>query len=141
MNIKTCECNPPPAGEDDIDRKNKNNQHLTYPHRRGDVHLLPTPLTMSDNRSKTILITGGSGFVAGHVLRSFLTRGYNVRTTVRSQASADKIKRDQGKWADQLSFTFVSNIELEGAFDEAVTGVDGVRKPSVAISLTIMSIC
>jgi hypothetical protein len=31
--------------------------------------------------NQTILITGGSGFVAAHVLNAFLSRGYKVRAT------------------------------------------------------------
>ena len=32
----------------------------------------------------TVLVTGGSGFVAGHVILQPLEAGHDVRTTVRS---------------------------------------------------------
>jgi uncharacterized protein YbjT (DUF2867 family) len=80
----------------------------------------------SGNSDKVILVTGGSGFVAAHVLQSFLSRGYNVKTTVRSQSSADKVKQTHAQYTDQLSFAIVPDITVPGAFDDAVKGVDGV---------------
>ncbi|KFY65715.1 hypothetical protein V497_01306, partial [Pseudogymnoascus sp. VKM F-4516 (FW-969)] len=68
-----------------------------------------------------VLLTGGSGFIAAHVLESLLTRGHSVVTTVRSQEKADKIKQaypDLGK--DRLDFAIVEDIAQEGAFDKAV---------------------
>lgn len=77
-------------------------------------------------RGKTVLITGGSGFVAAHVLNSFLHQGYNVRATVRSNETAEKVKKSHSKYVDQLSFAIVKDVAEDGAFDEAVKGVDGV---------------
>jgi uncharacterized protein YbjT (DUF2867 family) len=78
------------------------------------------------SHGETVLITGGSGFVAGHVLNAFLDRGYNVRATVRNQSSADKVKKSHGRYGDKLSFAIVPDIQASGAFDEAVKGVQGV---------------
>jgi saccharopine dehydrogenase-like NADP-dependent oxidoreductase len=86
------------------------------------LHINKTPET-----GKTVLITGGSGFVAAHVLNAFLSRGYNVRTTVRNQASAEKIKKSHAKYLPQLSFAIVPDVAIPGGHDEAVRGVDGVR--------------
>ena len=80
----------------------------------------------SGHAGETVLITGGSGFVAAHVLNAFLDRGYNVRTTVRSQSNADKVKNTHGHYGDKLSFAIVPEITTAGAFDEAVKGVQGV---------------
>jgi len=75
---------------------------------------------------KTVLVTGGSGYVAAHVLNSFLSRGYNVRTTVRTQATAEKVKKSHKQYLDRLSFAIVGDVATPGAHDEAVRGVDGV---------------
>ncbi|KAF2091590.1 putative cinnamoyl-CoA reductase [Saccharata proteae CBS 121410] len=75
---------------------------------------------------QTVLVTGGSGFLAAHVLTSFLERGYHVRTTVRSDATAEKVKKTHQKYLSKLSFAIVKDVAEPGAFDEAVKGVDGV---------------
>jgi len=45
---------------------------------------------MTDTNQK-VLVTGGTGFVAIHSILQLLNRGYQVRTTVRSIKSKDKI--------------------------------------------------
>lgn len=88
-----------------------------------------------------VLLTGGSGFIATHVLDTLLKRGsvwakvsshlnerflsvghsHSVVTTVRSQAKIDEIKAtypDLSK--DRLDFAIVKDIAVEGAFEQAV---------------------
>ncbi|KAK2624282.1 hypothetical protein QTJ16_006232 [Diplocarpon rosae] len=68
-----------------------------------------------------VLLTGGSGFIAAHILDILLEHGHDVTTTVRSQAKADKIASAHPKTpSDKLSFKIVEDIAQEGAFDEAV---------------------
>lgn len=64
--------------------------------------------------------------MAAHVLNSFLSRGYNVRTTVRSQQTAEKVKKSHEKDLDRLSFAIVPDVATPGGHDEAVKGADGV---------------
>ncbi|KAE8381212.1 hypothetical protein BDV26DRAFT_289702 [Aspergillus bertholletiae] len=75
---------------------------------------------------KIILVTGASGFVAAHVIEAFISAGYHVRGTVRSEATAERVKRTFPQYAQQLSFAIVPDIVEGGAFDEAVKGVDGI---------------
>lgn len=75
---------------------------------------------------KTILVTGASGFIAAHVLNSFLEAGYAVRGTVRSEATAEKVRQSHAKYADRLSLVIVPDMGVPNAFDNAVKGVDGV---------------
>jgi dihydroflavonol-4-reductase len=44
------------------------------------------------NMTKTVLVTGVTGFIAGHVVHELLSRGYIVRGTVRGMAKAEKLK-------------------------------------------------
>lgn len=68
-----------------------------------------------------VLLTGGSGFIAAHVLDYLLEHGHSVVTTVRSQEKADKIKEAHPKHGkDKLDFALVEDIAQEGAFDKAV---------------------
>ncbi|PVH77833.1 NAD(P)-binding protein [Cadophora sp. DSE1049] len=73
-----------------------------------------------------VLLTGGSGFIAAHVLDILLKHGHTVITTVRSQAKADKIKSAHPDAGNKLSFKIVEDIAVEGAFDEAVK-IDGLE--------------
>jgi nucleoside-diphosphate-sugar epimerase len=71
--------------------------------------------------------TGGSGFIAAHVLDILLAHGHTVVTTVRSQEKADTIKAAHpGVPASKLDFRIVADIAEEGAFDEAVK-IDGLE--------------
>jgi nucleoside-diphosphate-sugar epimerase len=68
-----------------------------------------------------VLLTGGSGFIAAHVLDILLEHGHSVVTTVRSQEKANKIKEAHPEASEkQLSFAIVEDIAQEGAFDKAV---------------------
>ncbi|KAL1311401.1 hypothetical protein AAFC00_001567 [Neodothiora populina] len=84
-----------------------------------------------------ILITGASGFVAAHVLNSFLKNGYHVRGTVRSEATAEAVRKSHARYADQLSFAIVPDISAPHAFDKAVVGVDGVIHTASPFQLNV----
>ncbi|RKL33148.1 hypothetical protein BFJ72_g10164 [Fusarium proliferatum] len=76
-----------------------------------------------------VLVTGATGFVASHVTRQLLQRGYKVRGTVRDQAKAQWLIDDHFKsYADSGSYELVTvpDLSAAGAFDEAVKGVSAV---------------
>lgn len=76
---------------------------------------------------ETILISGANGFVAANAIKELLTNGYAVKGQVRSEASAAKVKEAHAAYAgENLSLIIVKDITAPGAFDEAVTGVDGI---------------
>uniref|UniRef100_A0A0D2XL58 NAD-dependent epimerase/dehydratase domain-containing protein n=1 Tax=Fusarium oxysporum (strain Fo5176) TaxID=660025 RepID=A0A0D2XL58_FUSOF len=67
------------------------------------------------------LLTGGSGFIAAHILDALLKRGHSVATTVRSQEKAEQIKASHpGVSKENLEFVIVPDISAPDAFDEAV---------------------
>ncbi|KJJ31293.1 putative NAD dependent epimerase/dehydratase [Aspergillus flavus AF70] len=76
--------------------------------------------------SETVLITGASGFIATHIVESFLRAGYNVRGTVRSERTANRVRYAFQEYKEKLSFVIVSDVVAAKAFDEAVEGVTGV---------------
>lgn len=58
-----------------------------------------------------VLLTGGSGFIAAHVLEALLARGHSVVTTVRSQTKADAIQRMHPDVDNRhLSFSIVEDM-------------------------------
>lgn len=48
-------------------------------------------MAAQDKQAKTILVTGGTGFLAGWVIRYLLEDGYAVRATVRSLKKSQKV--------------------------------------------------
>ncbi|KAI0391862.1 3-beta hydroxysteroid dehydrogenase/isomerase family protein [Xylariaceae sp. FL0594] len=68
-----------------------------------------------------VLLTGGSGFIAAHILESLLTHGHSVVTTVRSEQKGKQILDAHPKYGkDKLDFVVVEDIAVPGAFDSAV---------------------
>ncbi|KAI9742971.1 MAG: methylglyoxal reductase (NADPH-dependent) gre2 [Claussenomyces sp. TS43310] len=68
-----------------------------------------------------VLLTGGSGFVAAHILESLLAHGHSVIFTVRSTQKGQQILDSHKRYGkDQLDFVVVEDIMRPGAFDSAV---------------------
>ncbi|ETS77481.1 hypothetical protein PFICI_11355 [Pestalotiopsis fici W106-1] len=65
-----------------------------------------------------VLLTGGSGFIAAHILELLLQRGHEVVTTVRSEDKAAKIREAHPD--ARLSIVIVPDIAKPDAFDEVV---------------------
>ncbi|TVY70826.1 Ketoreductase azaE [Fusarium oxysporum f. sp. cubense] len=64
-----------------------------------------------------VLVTGGTGFVAGHVIDVLLKRGHSVVTTVRSEQKAQSIRNEfQGVGEEKLDFAIVPDIAAKDAF-------------------------
>lgn len=76
----------------------------------------------------TVLVTGGTGFVAGWAIAMLLERGYRVRTTVRSLAKEAAVRAAVGKVIDpgeKLEFA-VADLMKDDGWDAAMAGVDFV---------------
>ncbi|KAK1833421.1 hypothetical protein QBC39DRAFT_346020 [Podospora conica] len=81
------------------------------------------PSTMSKG---LVLVTGANGYIAAVTVEALLKAGYSVRGTVRSESSTKALAAALPQYADKLQFAIVPDIVAEGAFDEAVKGVDAV---------------
>lgn len=77
---------------------------------------------------ETVLVTGGTGFVAGWCIIELLNRGYAVRTTVRSPSQAPAVRAAVASAADSGDrLTFVTaNLTKDEGWDAALTGCDYV---------------
>ncbi|KZO94395.1 NAD(P)-binding protein [Calocera viscosa TUFC12733] len=73
-----------------------------------------------------VLVTGANGFLALHVVQQLLEQGYFVRGTVRSAAKGEWIKNKFPAFSSKLEYVIVEDITKEGAFDEAIKGMDAV---------------
>lgn len=77
---------------------------------------------------KKILVTGGTGFLAGWVIRQLLQEGYTVRTTVRSANKFQKIVKMLATVdvdSSNLSYT-VADLTSSNGWDEAMDGINDV---------------
>lgn len=76
-----------------------------------------------------ILVTGGSGFIAGHVIIQLLEQGHLVRATVRSldrEVAVREVLRDAGMIdGDRLQFV-EADLLSDGGWAAAVEGIDHV---------------
>jgi nucleoside-diphosphate-sugar epimerase len=73
---------------------------------------------------ETALVTGGSGFVASHLVLQLLERGYQVRTTVRSLANTAKAAplRDMAeRYPGRLTLA-EADLLKPGSFDDPADG-------------------
>lgn len=93
---------------------------------------------MSTPSEQTILVTGANGYVAQHIVREALERGYHVRGTARSGSSLSKLRTIFAKYSSQLSLMTVPDItnpdNYEAAFANApkpITAVMSVAAPFV----------
>lgn len=78
--------------------------------------------------NQTVLVTGGTGFVAGWCIVELLRRGYIVRTTVRSLAKEPAMRKAvaaQVDAGDRLAF-FVADLTEDAGWQSAMTGCDYV---------------
>ncbi len=85
-------------------------------------------MAAQDKQAKTILVTGGTGFLAGWVIRYLLEDGYAVRATVRSLKKSQKVTsmlEAEGVSCDRLSFVEADLGNSDGWAD-AMCGIDAV---------------
>ncbi|KAF4949570.1 hypothetical protein FSARC_13435, partial [Fusarium sarcochroum] len=76
-----------------------------------------------------VLLTGGTGFLGYAILVDLLKSGYRVRVAARSQAKIDTVQAapsivSLGPSTTQLTFVIIPDMTIEGAYDDAVQGVD-----------------
>jgi dihydroflavonol-4-reductase len=77
---------------------------------------------------KTVLVTGGTGFIAGWTIVELLRQGYRVRTTVRSPAREAMVRAGVASQVDageRLDFA-LADLTRDAGWDGAVAGCDHV---------------
>ncbi|KAJ7490826.1 D-lactaldehyde dehydrogenase [Mycena latifolia] len=77
--------------------------------------------------SGKVLVSGANGFVAIWVVRALLEQGFSVRGAVRSIDKGKHLSELFSSYGDKFELTVVPDITKEGAFDEAVKGVDAIE--------------
>ena len=81
---------------------------------------------MEFDKSKPFLVTGANGYLASHLIKSLLKRGYKVRGTVRSLA-----KKERYEYLTNLDAEHKNNLDFveadlsdEKSWEKAVQGID-----------------
>ena len=84
---------------------------------------------MQEVSSSTVLVSGGSGFVASHLILRLLELGYAVRTTLRSLSSMETVRevlRKAGVGSlERLTF-YVADLNSDNGWIEAIQGSEFV---------------
>ncbi|MCL1632968.1 aldehyde reductase [Sporolactobacillus sp. CPB3-1] len=83
---------------------------------------------MTQSNNKTVLVTGGTGFVAGWAIHELLKQGYVVRTTVRSEEKKENLQNDfLHRGMDTHALTvYVADLTSDEGWKEVVTGANYV---------------
>ena len=94
----------------------------------------------NSNKEKTVLVTGGSGFVALHCIQQLLNNGYKVRTTLRSlkkkQEVLDALKEGGINSFENLEFV-ETDLMKDANWDSATKGCEYVLHIASPIYLKI----
>lgn len=87
---------------------------------------------------QTLLVTGANSYVASHIIKLALEKGYYVCGTVRSESSTASVREKFASYGDKLSFGIVPDITKPELFEAAfanptrpITGVINVASPFV----------
>lgn len=73
----------------------------------------------------TVLVTGGTGFVAGWCIAGLLDRGYRVRATVRDPSRAGRLAAEFADASARLEVV-PADLTADAGWAEAMAGVDAV---------------
>ena len=65
----------------------------------------------------TVLLTGGNGFIASHILSQLISAGYAVTTTVRSTSKAQLLLSTHPEWENSIKFAYIPELTATNAFD------------------------
>ena len=78
--------------------------------------------------TSTVLVTGGTGFIARWCIVELLRRGYDVRTTVRDPAKEARVTAAVATAVDPGSgcACVVADLTADDGWDEAVAGCTAV---------------
>lgn len=84
----------------------------------------------------TVLVTGGSGYIAGELIDQLLARGWTVHTTIRSLAKADALRARFGHPPEDRLKVFAAELMDDAGWAEACAGCTHVAHVASPIPAT-----
>jgi dihydroflavonol-4-reductase len=75
--------------------------------------------------TKRVLVTGGSGYIAGYLIRRLVADGWQVHTTVRDRNREAEVRATLGIPGEQLT-VFVADLNADAGWAEAAAGCSHV---------------
>lgn len=77
---------------------------------------------------KTILVTGGTGYIGSWIVKFLLEKGYSVRVTVRDKSKTSRYEHlvTLAQNTSGSLEVWSANLTQEGSFDEAAKGADAI---------------
>ena len=85
---------------------------------------------------KQILVTGGNGFLALHIIQKLLVAGYQVRATLRSLTKAAGVRQTLiaagTEHVERLEF-IVADLTQDAGWNEAMQGIDAVMSVAAPV--------
>ncbi|KAI0061189.1 NAD(P)-binding protein [Artomyces pyxidatus] len=76
--------------------------------------------------SGSVLVTGASGYIGAWVVKYLVDQGFSVVVAIRNDQQGEFIKNRFPEYKGKVSHINVPDIQQEGAYDEAVKGVDAI---------------
>jgi dihydroflavonol-4-reductase len=84
----------------------------------------------------TALVTGGSGYIAGFLIRQLIENGWTVHTTVRSLSREQEVRNSLGLDNSKLRF-FAADLEQDNGWADAMEGVSHVAHVASPFPLAV----
>lgn len=89
------------------------------------------PFLFYTTMTETVLVSGASGFIAQHIVKLLISKGYNVVGTVRLAPKGDKLKENLSSVGKAtFEYEIVKDISTPGSFDEVFS-----KHPEITIVL------
>ncbi len=84
----------------------------------------------------TVLVTGGTGYIAGEVIDQLLAKGWTVRTTVRSKAKNEPKLRARWPGAGERLAVFEAELMSDAGWADAMAGCGHVAHLASPIAVS-----
>lgn len=84
----------------------------------------------------TVLVTGGTGYIAGEVIDQLLAKGWTVRTTVRSKAKSEPKLRARWPGAGERLAVFEAELMSDAGWADAMAGCGHVAHLASPIAVS-----